>query len=251
MSFNKVKINRKTEFFTVKFEEFKIPRDDIFLSLKKNLPPIKEGDLIFITTKILAIHQGRCIKADEEKKDDIIKSEADYFIDRDLNSEHSPLITIINNTLILSAGLDESNGNGHYILWPENIDDLLTEIRDFLINEYSIKSLGLIATDSKTVPLRKGIVGSAISCVGFEPIKKYAGKEDIFHRVMKVSEVNIAESLAAFAVMLMGEGNEMTPVAICRNFPDIEFSAAKTTSKLVVKPEEDIFYPILDKIVKK
>src|SRR3989338_5371289 len=116
------------EFIKVKVRTVVPPRDNIYPILDKFLPRLREGDVLFITYKILAIHQGRCLKINSSvKKDHLIKKEADKYIRRRLASYGNFFLTIKNSTLIPSAGIDESNGNGYYILWPQGIVPLLKE----------------------------------------------------------------------------------------------------------------------------
>lgn len=50
------------KFIPVKTRRVLPPKDDIYPILDDFLPKLREGDIIFITSKILAIHQGRCVK---------------------------------------------------------------------------------------------------------------------------------------------------------------------------------------------
>jgi dihydrofolate synthase / folylpolyglutamate synthase len=45
------------------------------------------------------------------------------------------------NTLIPSAGIDESNANGYYILRPKNIQKMTKEIWQYLKKKCKIKKL--------------------------------------------------------------------------------------------------------------
>ena len=70
------------------------------------------------------------------------------------------------------------------------------------------------------------------------------GKKDLFGRKNRFTQSNIADALAASAVVVMGEGNEQTPVAIIRNSP-VCFTKLGITNKkrtsLVLSPESDIY----------
>jgi len=92
-----------------------------------------------------------------------------------------------------------------------------------LKQKYSVKYLGILITDSRTIPLRAGITGVALGYAGFRGIKDYRGRPDIFGRKFKVSRVNVADSLATVAVFVMGEGNEQQPLAIIKKAP-VEFN---------------------------
>lgn len=228
------------------------PKDDIYPILDKYLPKLRTSDILVITSKILAIHQGQCILKDKIKdKDNLIKKEADFSIPRKECPNEYAIITIKNNTLIPSAGIDESNGNGYYILWPKKPSQSAQEICKYLKKKHSIKKLAVIITDSHTTPLRYGVSGISIGFYGLEPIKDYRGTKDLFGREIKISQSNIVDCLASAAVLLMGEGNERTPIVIIRNAKFVKFTQKETHQKLLIPLEEDIYQPLLKKFFKK
>lgn len=225
-------------FISIKTKPILPPKDDILKDLLQL--KLSEKDIICITSKVLAIHQGRCKKIGDIDKKVLVKNEADKILSEvKFNNTHFYL-TIKNNIIIASSGIDESNGDGYYILWPEKVDDLLKEFHSILCEKNNIKNLGLISTDSATYPLRKGVRGISTGSYGFNPIKSYIGKKDIFGREIKVSVVNISDSLASGAVFSMGEGSECTPICIIKNAGEIEFGDFKSEIA-TISPKDDIF----------
>ena len=222
------------------------PKDDIYLILDKYLPKLHEGDVVFITSKILSIHQGRCKLIGEVKdKDKLVISEADYYIPRSQIPNGYVVLTLKEHTLIPTSGIDESNANGYYILWPEKLQPLLKDIQTYLRKKHKISKLAVIATDSHTNPLRFGITGISIGFYGMKPLFDYRGQKDIFGRRLKMTQTNIVDALSSFAVMLMGEGNERTPIIVGRGVEHIEFANKDYYKSFVIPPENDIYYPLL------
>ncbi len=201
---------------------------------------LQDKDILCITSKILAIHQGRSVKIGEIDKKKLVEQEADQILGNVVFNNSNFYLTIKNNIIIASSGIDESNGDGYYILWPEKVDDLLKTFHKILCEKNKIKNLGLIATDSATYPLRRGVRGIAMGSYGFNPIKSYIGEKDIFEREIKVSVVNVPDSLASSAVFVMGEGKECTPIAIIREVKDIEFGDFDSTTATISR-KDDIF----------
>jgi len=236
------------QFIPVKTRPILPPKDDIYPVLDKYLPPLKEGDVLMITSKIISIHQGRCLKMSVVKdKDDLIKKEADAYIERVECPGGYVVLTIKGNTLAASAGIDESNANGHYVLWPRNINHEAKEIRNYLRAKFNLKKLAVIISDSRSMPLRYGAVGVAIGAFGLLPIRDYRQTLDIFGRELKMSRTNIVDALASAAVLLMGEGNEQTPIVIARGSEFIEFTDEDRFDELFMPYKEDIYYPLLKK----
>ena len=160
------------------------------------------------------------------------------------------VLTIKDHTLIPSAGIDESNGQRYYILWPKNSSKEAKKIAVMLKKRDKIKRFGVIITDSHTTPLRWGTQGISIGFFGIEPLKDYRGKKDIFGRKLKYTQSNIVDSLANLGVLMMGEGKEQTPMVIIRGFKNLRFTNKGTHRKLVIDPKKDLYYPLL-KIFKK
>jgi putative folate metabolism gamma-glutamate ligase len=215
----------------------------------KYVTELKEGSMVAVTSKVIAICEGRVVKVESGDKDKLIKQEAQYFIPRHKNKYHVAL-TVTNNLLTASAGIDESNGNGYYILWPENSFESANKIRAFLRKKFGLKNLGVIITDSKTMPLKWGVTGTAIGYSGFKSLNDLIGTEDIFGRPLVMTKVNIAENLAAAATLLMGEGSEQMPIAIAEELPFVEFVDNDPTQEeiksLKIKIEDDIYEPFLN-----
>ena len=100
------------------------------------LPALEEQSVLAITSKIVAVTQGRLVKVGEVYRHALIESEADYFLPRG-HSRYDVTLTIIGNILIPSAGIDESNGNGSYVLWPLEPQRVANELRAYLRQRFS------------------------------------------------------------------------------------------------------------------
>ena len=235
-------------FIPVRTRRVMPPKDDLYAVLDDSLPRLHEGDIVFITSNVLAIHQGRCIKIEKGiNKRKLVLQEAERYVEN-----RTPywdfILTIKDATLIPSAGIDESNGNGYYILWPKNTNKLLKEIRGYLKGKFKIKKLALVATDSHAVPLRWGISGISTGFYGMEPLWDRRGAPDIFGRKLEYTKVNVPDALAATAVLLMGEAGERTPVAILRGAQGVQFTDKSTWHKITIRLEKDIYAPLRRKL---
>ncbi|MGN1091414.1 MAG: coenzyme F420-0:L-glutamate ligase [Alphaproteobacteria bacterium] len=225
------------------------PKDEIW-DILDALPVLQEGDIIFITSKILAIHQGRCVKCENTDKSELIKQEASYYLPYKHPSGFDVNLTITDNILIAAAGIDASNANNHYILWPKNVDALCREIRNYLCEKCHIKNLGIVSTDSHTTPLRYGVTGITTGLAGIEPLKDVRGKEDLFGRPMQITQINQIDALSAMSVLLMGETNESTPIVLLRGYDKIQFNETASMENFKIPPEMDLYTPLLSVMVK-
>lgn len=237
----------------IKTRPFIPPKDNLFSLIKESFLNVnlKEKSIIVVASKIVSIWQGRCLKIDSIKnKDDLIKKEADFYLDRDKVPKGYIILTIKDNILIPTAGIDESNGNGYFILWPKNPFGAAKQIYNFIKENYRLNNLGIIIADSHCAPSRLGTIGISIAYYGFYPLKDYRGTKDIFGREMKMSQSNIADSLATTACFAMGEGNEQTPIAIIEDINFIKFEEfnPKDANPLEIDKDDDIYAPLLKAI---
>lgn len=239
----------KLEFIPVKTRIVHPPKDDI-LDIIDSLD-VKDGDIIFITSKILGLHQGRTMKISNIKKEDLIKQEADrYLAYENRTGDFHVNLTVTQNVLIPAAGIDESNADGYYVMWPKNPDKLCQDIRAHLLKKHSIKRLGVIATDSHTTPLRWGVTGITIGLAGVEPLKDIRGEPDLFGRKMHITKVDLIDPLTSMAVLLMGEADECTPIAILRGYQGIPFSDTASMEDFKIDPDTDLYSPLLSVLPK-
>ncbi len=239
----------KIEFIPVKTRVVHAPKDDIydiFDTLK-----VQDGDIIFITSKIMAMHQGRTCKIGGISKEDLIRQEADRYLSyTNATGDFNVNLAVTQNVLIPAAGIDESNSNGYYTLWPKNIDNFCQEIRQYLMEKHELQNLGIVATDSHTTPLRWGVTGITIGLAGVEPVEDIRGEKDLFGREMRVTKVNLIDPLAAMAVLLMGEGDECTPIVILRGYNGIPFSDNASMKDFKIEPEMDLYRPLIEVLPK-
>lgn len=226
-------------------------KQSIFDVLDESLNELSEKSVLAITSKVISLCEGRVIPIDKIDKEELVKQESDHYMPEG-TSKYGFQFTITGNTLIPSSGIDESNGNGHYILWPANPQKTANDIRKYLRKKFGVKNLGVIITDSTCMPLRWGTIGIALAHSGFKPLNSYIGKPDLFGRPFKVSRSGVASGLAAAAVVAMGEGNEQTPIAILEDLPFVIFQDHDPTTKdineLIVARKDDLFEPFLGSV---
>lgn len=225
------------------------PREHSLLDvLEQYIDNMPDSSILAITSKVVAICEGRVVPLTESNKDQLVIKEADQYV-LDNASKHKVSFTITKNTLIPAAGIDESNGDGHYVLWPKDAQATANEIRAHLRARFGLKNIGVIITDSTCTPLRYGTTGISLAHSGFQAINDYQGKADLFGRPLKLSQSNIAGGLAAAAVLVMGEGSEQTPFALLTELKNIQWHDHDPTpeelSLQYVEPQNDLFEPFL------
>jgi len=233
----------------IKTRPMKPPQDNLFEVLSESIKELPEKSVLVITSKIVAIHQGRCIKRDDSVDErQLIIDQADKYLSGDESRKRPMLLTIKDNLFTPKAGIDTSNANGYYILWPEDVDQFTHTIHQFIRQTYQTKEFGVLVIDSGLLPLRWGTVGISLSHAGFCPLIDYRDKKDIFGKLsMSVVLANVADSLASAANLVMGEGNEQTPLALIEDIPFVTFGeSSEEMPSLQADMKEDLFAEMID-----
>lgn len=208
-------------------------------SLSENNITLQNGDIVVIAETVVATSQRRIINEKEitevsekahkiskkyemrPKFVELILQEADKI----LGGVTGVLLTEKYGVPIANAGIDESNsgGSGNYVLMPEKPFETAVNYRNQLKIDYNMKDLGLIITDSRVQPMKRGTIGVAFAVAGFEPVEKCQGKRDLFDRELIITERAIADDISSAAQLLMGESNQQIPIVIVRNI-EVKFT---------------------------
>ena len=213
-------------------------RENLFSFVLEHIKNIEENSVLVVTSKIVALSEGRVVDyKNERQKDELIKKESSFALKTKV-----VWLTIKDGMLLASAGIDESNGDGKLILLPKDSFHSAEIIRKKLQKKFKVKNLGILVTDSRLMPLRAGVVGIALGYAGFKGIKNNIGKKDIFGKILKMSQTDIADGLATAAVLCMGEADEKQPLALIAEAPVI-FSQKTNRAELVISLEKDIYAP--------
>jgi dihydrofolate synthase / folylpolyglutamate synthase len=227
------------------------PHDDLRQIIAQAIPTIPEKSFLVIASKIFATAENRFVPKtteDKEEKHALVRKEAEYYLEPH-SSQYNLMLTIKRNWMFVNAGIDESNANNQYLLWPEDPQKSVNEVWQFLRAHYGVKEVGVTMSDSISIPLNWGVVGHAIAYCGFNPLKSYIGKQDLFGREMKMEQVNIMQSVTAAAVLEMGEGAEQTPLGLVTDVVDVEFQNQPPTEEelaaLTIDIKDDAYAPIL------
>ncbi len=232
----------------IKTERVTPEKQSLLHFLDDSLSDFSDGSILVITSKIVALCEGRFIPKTSGITDETVAAEADYYLPKEASPYGVPL-TIRDNTFVARAGIDASNTDGVYSLLP--IDSYATArlVREYLMGRFKVNNIGVIISDSHSTPLRRGVTGVAIGWSGFIGLKSYENTPDIFGHTF-TTHTNIVDALATSAVLTMGEGAEQTPLATITDVPFVEFNTDSPTAEELAyfkpKLEDDLFAPLMN-----
>jgi F420-0:gamma-glutamyl ligase len=116
--------------------------EELIPFIVEHIPHWEDGSILVVTSKIVALAEGRTrVAATPEEREQIIADESDFV----LRTKYTWL-TLKDGTVMCSAGIDESNADGKIILLPQDSYVAAEMLRNQLRAHYNIKTLGTLTT---------------------------------------------------------------------------------------------------------
>lgn len=213
------------------------------------LSEFRDKNILAVTSKVVALCEGNTVPIEAADKETLVADECDYYLPA-ARSKYGHHFTITNDTLVAMAGIDESNTDGQYVLWPRNAQATANNTRQYLRDRFGVSHAGVIITDSTCQPLRRGTTGISLAHSGFAALHDYVGQPDLFGRSMRVTQSSVSGGLAAAATVCMGEGPEQTPLVLISDAGFVSFQdrepAPGELAGLRITPADDLFAPFLE-----
>ncbi len=237
------------------------PGDDLFAVIRDAVDAagltIEQGDVLVLAQKIVSKAEGRyrrlssVVVSDQAKA---LAAEADKHpgqVQLILDESREvlrvrPGVIIVehrNGYVHANAGIDRSNipnedGDPQVLLLPEDSDASARTLRQAIKDHYGVE-MALIINDSAGRAWRNGTMGFALGCSGIEPVSDLVGKADLYSRPLEVTEVAVADELAAAASFIMGQASEGCPLVIVRG---ADYRSAETGSASLLRDRKmDMF----------
>jgi len=223
-----------------------------------NIQP-KDGDILVIAQKIISKAEGRMVNlatvSPSQRATELAEqTQKDTRIIELILQESSEILRTRVGTIIVehklgfvcaNAGIDHSNVAGEgdsaeewVLLLPKDPDLSSRKMRDEILSKTG-KQVGILIIDSHGRAWRNGTVGVAIGVAGLPALEDLRGKQDLFGFTLRITQVGVADELAAAASLMMGQAAEGTPVVHVRGFP---YSLRDGSLKELIRPkEQDLF----------
>ena len=230
--------------------------DIILQAAEREGVPIKSGDVVVVSQKIVSKAEGRVVKLSEVRisskahrvaritqKDPRLVELVIRASRRIIKADRQVLIVETKQGQVcLSAGIDKSNVEGpdSYALLPENPDNSATKLKR-RIEKLTGERIAVIISDTYSRPSRRGQVDFAIGFSGIAPIIDYRGKFDLFGYRLRFKYVAVVDELASAAELMRGQGAEKVPVVIIRGVRGIRLVEGYSFKDLKIPRREDVF----------
>ncbi|GAB7071603.1 coenzyme F420-0:L-glutamate ligase [Mycolicibacterium hodleri] len=218
------------------------PGDDVAAAIAAAAPWLRDDDVVVVTSKVLSKSEGRIVAApsDPEERDALRRRLVDAEAVRVLARKGRTLITENAIGLIqAAAGVDGSNvDSAELALLPVDPDGSAALLRDRLATMLGV-TVGVVVTDTMGRAWRNGQTDTAIGAAGLAVLHGYGGAHDEFGNELVVTEVAVADEIAAAADLVKGKLTGI-PVAVVRGLT-LRDDGSNGRS-LVRAGEEDLFW---------
>jgi coenzyme F420-0:L-glutamate ligase/coenzyme F420-1:gamma-L-glutamate ligase len=213
---------------------------DVLAELIAAATDLQDGDVLVVTQKVVSKAEGMVEAIDPDDPlahKAIVEREAVRVIRR----RGDLMITETKHGFICAnAGIDLSNmESGWAALLPADPDRSARRIRDGL-KARTGKAVGVIISDTFGRTWRRGVTDVAIGSAGVAAVVDLRGTEDALGRELQVTEVCVADELAAAAELVMGKASGV-PVAIIRGVDPTWLREGSVSEEIVRPPGEDLF----------
>ena len=125
---------------------------------------------------------------------------------------------VMANAGIDASNVDDADGDESVLLLPLDSDRSAAGLREKLRRSLGC-DIGVVINDSFGRAWRNGTIGTAIGLAGLPGLWDMRGLPDRRGRLLRSTEVGVADELAAAASLVMGQGDEGLPVVHVRGFP--------------------------------
>lgn len=218
------------------------PGDDVAAAIAAAAPWLRDDDVLVVTSKVLSKSEGRIVAAptDPDERDALRRRLIDDEAVRVLARKGRTLIT--ENAIGLvqaAAGVDGSNvSTTELALLPVDPDGSAARLRAGLAERLGV-TVAVVITDTMGRAWRNGQIDAAIGAAGLAVLHGYSGVQDTHGNELLVTEVAVADEIAAAADLVKGKLTGI-PVAVVRGLsPRDDGSNGRT---LVRAGQEDLFW---------
>jgi coenzyme F420-0:L-glutamate ligase/coenzyme F420-1:gamma-L-glutamate ligase len=218
------------------------PGDDVAAAIATAAPWLRDDDVLVVTSKVLSKSEGRIVAAptDPDERDALRRKLIDDEAVRVLARKGRTLIT--ENAIGLvqaAAGVDGSNiSTTELALLPVDPDGSAARLRAGLAERLGV-TVAVVITDTMGRAWRNGQIDAAIGAAGLAVLHGYSGVQDPHGNELLVTEVAVADEIAAAADLVKGKLTGI-PVAVVRGLsPRDDGSNGRT---LVRAGQDDLFW---------
>jgi coenzyme F420-0:L-glutamate ligase/coenzyme F420-1:gamma-L-glutamate ligase len=218
---------------------------------------LEERDVLVVAQKIVSKSEGRLVQletveASPRAREIALTVEKDPRLveiilgeSREVLRMRAGIIVVedVRGLVLANAGVDASNvnadgGNGSVLLLPADPDASAARLRASL-REKTGRDIAVVINDSIGRAWRNGTIGTAIGVSGLPALLDLRGTPDLFGRMLRTTDLGLADEVAAAASLLMGQAGEGRPLVLVRGVP---YARRDGTAHELLRPKAFDFF---------
>ena len=221
------------------------PGDDLADIIIAAAPWLADGDVVVVTSKIVSKAEGQLVEVPEQEgpqrdaaREAVLQAQTARIVAR---RGATSIVATHHGFVMAAAGVDASNVEpGRLVLLPKDPDASARSLRAAFATRHG-RNVAVVVSDTMGRPWRMGLVDVALGAAGLAPVRDHRGATDPYGNVLQLTEMAVADELAAAADLVKGKLDEV-PVAVVRGYltqpPDEDGPGAIA---MVRDPETDLF----------
>ena len=236
-----------------------MPGDDLPARLLERLREyqVADGDILVIAQKIVSKAEDRYVNLaqvtpSQQARQLAAATNKDPRLVELILSESQRVVRYRRDVLIVehrlgfvhaNAGIDHSNlpqdaGSERVLLLPADPDASAAQLHARLSQRLGA-NLGIIINDSAGRAWRNGVTGIALGAAGLPCLLDLRGAPDLYGSPLRVTEVGIADEIAAAASLVMGQAAQGIPAVLVKG---LELHGPDSNAATLIRhPDKDLF----------
>ncbi len=197
------------------------PGDDLADIIVAAAPWLADGDVVVVTSKIVSKAEGQLVEvpaqegpAREAAREAVLRAQTARVVAR---RGATRIVATHHGFVMAAAGVDASNVEpGRLVLLPKDPDSSARSLRAAFAARHR-RNVAVVVSDTMGRPWRTGLVDVALGAAGLAPVIDHRGATDPYGNVLQLTEMAVADELAAAADLVKGKLAEV-PVAVVRGY---------------------------------
>src|SRR5699024_1747941 len=192
-------------------------------------PPLADGDVLVVTSKIISKAEGRSLRTD---RDEAIDAETVRVVARAGNTR---IVQTRQGLVMAAAGVDASNVEpGTVLLLPEDSDASARALRAGLRERLGV-DVAVVVSDTFGRPWRIGQTDVAIGAAGILPLEDLRGTPDSGGQIMEATVNAVADEIAGAGELVKGKTSGV-PVAVVSGLTEVVTKEDGPGAATLVRP---------------
>jgi coenzyme F420-0:L-glutamate ligase/coenzyme F420-1:gamma-L-glutamate ligase len=207
---------------------------DLVSLIAAHAPPLLDGDVLVVTSKIVSKSEGRVVDLDRSAA---IAGETVRVV---ATRGDTQIVQTRHGFVMAAAGVDASNvEKGRVVLLPLDADASAERLRQGFLDRFGL-AIGVVISDTFGRPWRVGVTDVAVGVAGFAALEDFRGSTDSYGNDLQMTVTCVADEIASAGELVKGKLSGI-PVAVVRGLSVVRPGASTGIREIVRGADDDMF----------